>query len=187
MRISDWSSDVCSSDLTGTTDPLKGASMPAEIERKVLVTGSSWADNAGQPVSIRQAYVALSDRVSVRVRIKGGHAAFLPFKRAAPRIWRVEVEVPIPAADAEELRALRQGAVIEKQRYRVPFGGLVWDVDVFGGENAGLVIAEVEVPAADHAVALPDWAGTEVTGDARYYNAQLASDPISGTATGGAA
>src|SRR3546814_10078447 len=77
------------------------------------------------------------------------------------------VEVPIPAADAEELLALRQGAVIEKQRYRVPFGGLVWDVDVFGGENAGLVIAEVEVPAADHAVALPAWAGTEVTGDAR--------------------
>ncbi|HEY9568312.1 MAG TPA: CYTH domain-containing protein [Thalassobaculum sp.] len=161
--------------------------MPAEIERKFLVTGSSWADNAGQPVSIRQAYVALSDRVSVRVRIKGGHAAFLTIKSAAPTISRVEVEVPIPAADAEELLALRQGAVIEKQRYRVPFGGLVWDVDVFGGENAGLVIAEVEVPAADHAVALPDWAGTEVTGDARYYNAQLASDPISGTATGGAA
>src|SRR3546814_16409689 len=104
--------------ITCTTEPLKGASMPAEIERKFLVTGSSWADNAGQPVSIRQAYVALSDRVSVRVRIKGGHAAFLTIKSAAPTISRVEVEVPIPAADAEELLALRQGAVIEKQRHR---------------------------------------------------------------------
>src|SRR3546814_16796079 len=78
--------------ITGTTDPLKGASMPAEIERKFLVTGSSWADNAGQPVSTRQAYVALSDRVSGRVRIKGGHGAFLKIKSAEPPISRLARE-----------------------------------------------------------------------------------------------
>lgn len=152
--------------------------MPAEIERKFLVTNSSWADNAGRPVSIRQAYVALTDRASVRVRIKGGDQAFLTIKSAAPTISRVEVEVPIPVAEAEELLALRTGAVIEKQRHPVPHGGLVWEVDVFAGANAGLVIAEVEMPSADHDVALPGWAGAEVTGDERYYNARLATDPI---------
>lgn len=172
--------------ITVASGPMKGASMPAEIERKFLVTNASWADNAGRPISIRQAYVALSDRVSVRVRIKDAANAFLTIKSAAPTVSRVEVEVPIPIADAEELLALRQGAVIEKQRYPVPFGGLVWEVDVFSGENAGLVLAEVEMPATDHALVLPDWAGAEVTGDARYYNAQLASDPL-GTAPAGVA
>lgn len=152
--------------------------MPAEIERKFLVTGSSWADNAGRPVSIRQAYVALTDRASVRVRVKGDENAFLTIKSAAPTISRIEVEVPIPVAEAEELLALRTGAVIEKQRYPVPYAGLVWEVDVFGGENAGLIIAEVEIPADDYDLALPDWAGAEVTGDQRYYNARLAMEPL---------
>lgn len=152
--------------------------MPAEIERKFLVTGSGWAAHAGRPVAIRQAYLAQTGRVSVRVRIKGTDAAFLTVKSAEPGISRLEVEAAIPVHEAEELLELRQGSVIEKKRYQVPFGGLVWEVDVFEGENAGLVIAEVELPDPGFAVELPPWIGREVTDDERYYNARLASEPI---------
>lgn len=154
--------------------------MPAEIERKFLVTGRGWTEQAGLPVRIRQAYLAQTDKASVRVRIKGDDAAFLTIKSAVPGLSRLEVETDIPVAEAEELLALRQGAVIEKRRFAVPFGGLVWEIDEFEGENAGLVIAEVELPDEDFAVELPDWVGEEVTHERRYYNAQLATDPIRG-------
>ncbi len=152
--------------------------MPAEIERKFLVTGSGWTECAGQPVALRQAYLAQTDKVAVRVRIKGDDAAFLTVKSAEPGRSRLEVETAIPVAEAEELLRLRQGAVIEKQRYPVPYGGLVWEVDVFAGENVGLVLAEVELPAEDVAVELPPWVGAEVTHERRYYNASLATKPI---------
>ena len=155
--------------------------MTAEIERKFLVSGAGWTALAGLPAAIRQAYLAQTDRVSVRVRIKGNDSAFLTVKSAEAGMSRLEVETRIEVAEAEELLALRQGALIEKQRYPVPFGGLVWEVDVFAGENAGLVIAEVELPSTDHPVELPDWVGAEVTDDVRYYNASLANDPIRGT------
>ena len=116
----------------------------------------------------------------MRVRIKGTKSAFLTIKGAEAALSRVEVETAITLAQAEELLTIRQGAVIEKFRFRVPFGGLMWEIDVFEGENAGLIIAEVEVPTAYHAVQLPPWVGQEVTGDARYYNANLASDQIRG-------
>lgn len=152
--------------------------MPAEIERKFLVMGPEWRESAAPPVHIRQAYIANTPLASVRVRIKGTTAAFLTIKGSGAALSRVEVETPIPVEQAEELLAMRQGEVIEKARYRVPFGGLLWEVDVFEGANAGLVIAEVELPTADHPVEFPPWAGVEVTGDQRYYNASLASDPI---------
>ena len=157
--------------------------MPAEIERKFLVTSDAWREGAGAPVSIRQAYLAVTDRASVRVRIRNADAAFLTVKSAGAELFRTEVEVAVPVAEAEELLALRQGSVIAKRRYRVPLGGLVWEVDVFEGDNAGLVLAEVELPDADHPVEPPSWVGREVTGDARYYNASLATDPV-GTAGG---
>lgn len=151
--------------------------MPTEIERKFLVTDPGWTGHAGLPVRIRQAYLAVTGQATVRVRIKGTDTAALTVKSAAPAVSRIEVETAIPVADAEDLLALRQGAVIEKQRYPVPFEGLVWEVDVFAGDHAGLVIAEVEMPDADHPLRLPPWVGDEVTADPRYYNAQLATDP----------
>ena len=154
--------------------------MATEIERKFLVTGPGWTEHAGRPARIRQAYLATTGLATVRVRIKGEDTATLTVKSAAPAVSRVEVEATIPVAEAEELLALRQGAVIEKQRYPVPYGGLVWEIDVFAGDNAGLVIAEVELPDAGLALPLPPWSGEEVTADARYYNAQLASEPIGG-------
>lgn len=154
--------------------------MPAEIERKFLVTGQEWRDSAAPAMHIRQAYIATTPQASVRVRIKGATSAFLTVKGAEAALSRVEVEAAIPVEQAEELLAMRQGAVIEKYRYRIPYGGLLWEVDVFEGENEGLMIAEVEIPTADHPVEVPPWVGDEVTGDPRYYNAQLANDPIRG-------
>lgn len=152
--------------------------MATEIERKFLVASPDWAEHAGPPAHLRQAYLANTAKAAIRVRIKGGDAAFLTIKSAEAGMSRLEVETAIPVAEAEQLLTLRQGAVIEKRRYKVPFGGLVWEIDVFEGENAGLVIAEVEIPSVDHPVAMPPWIGAEVTDDARYYNASLAEHPI---------
>ncbi len=152
--------------------------MPTEIERKFLVTSEAWRDYAAPPVAIRQGYLAITDRASVRVRIRDGEDAFLTVKSAGAEMLRAEVEVAVPVTEAEQLLTLRQGSVIAKRRYRVPFGGLVWEVDVFEGDNAGLVLAEVELPSADHPVNPPPWAGREVTGIKRYYNASLATEPL---------
>lgn len=154
--------------------------MTAEIERKFLVTGPGWSALAGRAIPIRQAYLAQTDRVSVRVRVKGSDTAFLTVKSAEAGMSRLEVETRITVPEAEDLLALRQGALIVKRRYPVAFGGLVWEIDVFAGDNEGLIIAEVELPSTDHAVDLPPWVGREVTDDVRYYNASLANAPMGG-------
>jgi adenylate cyclase len=87
------------------------------------------------------------------------------------------MEYPIPAADAQALIGLRRGAVIEKVRHIVPYAGLTWEVDVFAGENAGLIIAEIELPHEDYRLELPPFVGGEVTGRAEYYTCALAARP----------
>ena len=85
-----------------------------------------------------------------------------------------------PLADANEmLDRLCERPLIEKTRYRVPFGRLIWEVDVFDGENRGLITAEVELKSEDQAVSIPEWVGQEVTGDTRYFNANLVAHPFS--------
>ena len=96
--------------------------MPTEIERKFLVTSEAWRDHAAPPVAIRQGYLAITDRASVRVRIRDGEEAFLTVKSAGAEMSRAEVEVAVPVVEAEQLLTLRQGSVVAKHRYRVPFG-----------------------------------------------------------------
>lgn len=148
--------------------------MATEIERKFLVTGDGWRSAVTSHVDIRQAYLAVTDANTVRVRIYGG-MAFLTIKSAGAGLSRQEFEFPIPVADAEALLALRRGRVIEKRRHVVPAGALQWEIDVFAGDFAGLVIAEIELPHETADIARPGWLGAEVTGDARYGNAQLAT------------
>lgn len=152
--------------------------MPLEIERKFRVTGEDWRPHVTSVRRIRQAYLTKNGRLSVRVRIDGTEAATLTIKTVEPGIQRNEFEYAIPVADAEELLHRREGAVIVKVRHIVPFAGLTWEVDVFEGENAGLVVAEVELESADQAFARPEWVGAEVTHDRRYYNADLARRPF---------
>ncbi len=148
--------------------------MATEVERKFLVSGNEWQVEVAHSAAIRQAYLSFTPAMAIRIRIVDDAAAFLTIKSAAPGIARSEFEYPIPLADAHGLLALRAGEVIEKRRHLVRAGWAQWEIDVFEGAHAGLVIAEIELPDADVAFERPSWLGKEVTGDPRYYNANLA-------------
>jgi adenylate cyclase len=126
---------------------------------------------------IRQAYLTKNGRVAIRIRIEDEDRATLTIKTAQPSVLRREYEYDIPVADAEELLEFRDGTVIEKTRYEVPIGNLVWEIDVFAGDNSGLVIAEVELTSGDQEFCRPEWLGEEITHDKRFYNADLAKRP----------
>jgi adenylate cyclase len=150
--------------------------MGVEIERKFLVQGDGWKTSTG--VLCRQGYLNRDKNRTVRVRM-AGDAAFLTVKGVSVGATRAEFEYPIPMADAEGLLALCDGPLVEKIRHLVRVGETLWEVDEFAGDNAGLVVAEVELMAEDQPFARPDWLGAEVTHDARYFNSNLASHPFS--------
>ncbi|KAA6185630.1 CYTH domain-containing protein [Thiohalocapsa marina] len=153
--------------------------MATEIERKFLVEGDAWREDIESEAQMVQGYLTGNQAVTLRVRVKGD-AAFLTVKGQPTGISRSEFEYPIPVTDAEAmLKELAVSPPIEKTRYRVRCGAHLWEVDVFAGANAGLVMAEVELDSEDEAFERPDWAGREVTGDRRYYNASLAQHPFS--------
>jgi adenylate cyclase len=152
--------------------------MGIEIERKFLVANDGWRPGY-EPKRIRQGYLAYGPPASVRVRISGD-TANLNIKESTLNIQRLEFEYPLPVADAEALlNDLACGEPVEKVRHHVEVSGLIWEVDVFEGANAGLVVAEVELESADTEIALPEWVGEEVSGDARYFNSYLAQHPFS--------
>jgi len=145
-----------------------------EIERKFLVRGTSWRQGAG--VRFTQGYLNRDKERTVRVRIAGDEA-FLTIKGVTRGLSRAEFEYGIPLDDAEQLLKLSDGPIIQKNRYVVVFDGSTWEVDEFLGDNAGLVIAEIELTSADQPFSRPPWLGPEVTHDTRYYNSSLASAP----------
>jgi adenylate cyclase len=124
---------------------------------------------------MRQAFLG-GDGVSVRVRITGDEAR-LNIKEMRLGIEREEFDYPLPLPDAERLFALAGGGRIDKTRHYAPAGDLTWEIDEFHGDNAGLVVAEIELPARDTRFDLPGWVGEEVTDDERYYNVALALRP----------
>lgn len=135
--------------------------MSIEIERKFLVRNDSWRNSVIRHAKIRQAYLDTDANVSIRVRIKDNSSATLTLKTRSSKLRRREFEYTIPTLDAEELISLRRGHIIEKVRYIVPAGDLTWEIDVFSGENLGLVIAEIELPNENHGLARPGshWTG----------------------------
>jgi adenylate cyclase len=153
--------------------------MSFEIERKFLVRGDEWRGLVSSQTTIRQAYLASSQKSSTRIRIRGDGTATLTIKSRPADLRRLELEYPIPVLQAEALMQLREGAIIEKTRYVVPHGPLAWEIDVFAGENLGLIIAEVELNAVDQHVDLPAWIGREVTAQPQYYNSFLVQQPFS--------
>ena len=150
--------------------------MGLEIERKFLVTGTAWKALA-TGVLTRQGYLSTAVDRTVRVRIAGDRG-FLTIKGRTHGLSRAEFEYAIPVEDAAAMLDLCEKPLIEKTRYRVPFGAHTWEVDEFHGANAGLVVAEVELESADEEPALPPWVGREVSRDARYYNANLVKRPF---------
>ena len=154
--------------------------MGIEIERKFLVVGDEWKNAPG--VAIRQGYLCRSGGCAVRVRITQGRG-MLTVKGGAGQGCsglapvHAEFEYEIPLDDALSMLELAEGPVIEKTRHTLRHEGFVWEVDVFAGENQGLILAEIELERADQPFSLPPWAGPEVTDDPRYYNANLVAHP----------
>jgi adenylate cyclase len=148
--------------------------MGKEVERKFLVSSADWRDLAEADIRIRQFYLAAAPGRTVRVRISDGSSAKLTLKFGSRARERDEYEYSIPLADAEEMLAFAIGHVIEKTRHHVRHRGYLYEVDVFGGILAGLVVAELETPEDVPDEMLPDWLGREVTGEQRFYNASLA-------------
>ncbi len=154
--------------------------MATEIERKFLLRDESWRqEKILKQVRYRQGYLGSCPASSVRIRISD-HDAFLNIKGATIGASRLEYEYPVPEADAAELLdQLCDKPLIEKTRFYVDYHGLTWEIDVFEGENTGLVVAEIELDAVDQTFDMPPWAGKEVTEDERYYNSCLAKSPYS--------
>jgi adenylate cyclase len=154
--------------------------MPVEIERKFLVTSDGWRRDVSRSEPMAQGYLAgpPASRCSVRVRVAGDEA-WLNITSLALGVQRDEYEYAIPRADAERMLATLCGERVEKIRHHVTVGDHLFEVDEFAGENAGLVVAEVELSHADEPFERPVWLGREVTPLARYYNVNLASHPYS--------
>ena len=149
--------------------------MPIEIERKFLLAGDP---PPSEGVEMKQAYLCKDPERTVRVRFEGDRAV-LTIKGKAAVLTRPEFEYEIPVEDARELMKLSIGDVVEKTRHYHRLGRHVWEVDVFHGANAGLVVAEIELNDEDEAFEKPDWVGVEVSDDWRYSNASLSTDPYS--------
>jgi adenylate cyclase len=149
--------------------------MAAEIERKFLVIGDAWQPDS-EGVKITQGYLSRDPDRTLRVRI-AGERAWLTVKGRSKGITRAEFEYEVPLADAREMLNLCLPGMIAKTRHRVPHAGHVWEVDVFHGENAGLVLAEVELADETDSPELPPWLGAEVSADPRYFNSCLAGVP----------
>ncbi len=152
--------------------------MAKEIERKFLVVSDAWRDRVVKSVDYRQGYLCNSEQASVRVRVAAGYA-HLNIKSATLGVERLEYEYPLAALDAQEmLDRLCTKPLIEKTRFYVDDVGQTWEVDVFHGDNAGLIVAELELTTADQAFNRPDWLGEEVSHDPRYYNVMLVQHPF---------
>ncbi|AHJ30349.1 CYTH domain-containing protein [Nodularia spumigena CS-584] len=152
--------------------------MAQEIERKYLLKEDSWRKIAQGSVYC-QGYIATKDKVTVRVRIVGKQG-YLTIKGPSVECSRLEFEYPIPVEDAQEmLNTLCQKPFIEKIRYKVEWGGLIWEIDEFDGLNKGLILAEVELSDPNQQISLPPWVGEEVTQDPRYFNSYLVTNPFS--------
>ncbi len=151
--------------------------MGKEIERKYLVKGDAWR-SLGEGTLYRQGYLNSAKERVVRARTMGDKAA-LTIKGITTGATRLEFEYEIPFDDATQLLELCEQPLIEKTRYKIPYGGLTWEIDEFHGVNDGLIVAECELEAEDQAIDKPDWIGEEVTGDPRYFNSNLIANPYS--------
>ena len=152
--------------------------MGIEIERKFLVDHEKWSQvNKPAGTHYRQGYILADSGRTVRVRISDKNA-FLNLKSKSTNMSRHEYEYEIPLEEGKEILDNLVLNGTEKVRYRIDFSGKVWEVDVFLGDNAGLIIAEIELESEDERFEKPEWVTNEVTDDGRYTNAALAKFPF---------
>jgi len=152
--------------------------MPVEIERKYLIRNDSWRKTADRGTAYIQSFPMIEQNRAIRIRI-AGNRGFLTLKYSLSITTRKEYEYEIPLNEARELiQEFSDHPPIEKIRYHVHFKGHLWEIDVFGGENEGLEIAEVELSREDEYFEKPDWIGNDVTEDDRYLNVNLYLKPF---------
>jgi adenylate cyclase len=152
--------------------------MGLEIEKKFLVKDNSWKSLA-TGVLYQQGYLNTEKERTVRVRVID-QQGFLTIKGKSTGATRLEFEYEIPVEEAKEmLFKLCGNSVLEKYRYKIPFDGMIWEVDEFLGKNQGLIVAEVEMKSEDQVFELPKWIGEEVTHETKYFNSQLTQKPFS--------
>ncbi len=155
--------------------------MGKEIERKFLVSGEGFKNEATGNTRITQGYLSTVPERTVRVRVKGDKG-FITVKGIGndSGVSRYEWEKEIPVTEARQLLEICEPGVIDKTRYNVPVGAHTFEVDEFHGANRGLVVAEVELRDEDETFVHPAWLGEEVTGSVKYYNSALSKDPYAG-------
>lgn len=151
--------------------------MAVEIERKFLVKNDFWKTEVTKALECRQGYMVSDGKRTVRVRTMG-ETGYLTVKGATTSISRMEFEYEIDKPDAAYMLMLCD-QLVEKTRHYIEHAGMTWELDVFGGANAGLVMAEIELESETQTFDLPDWAGEEVSGDERYFNSYLSRRPYS--------
>ena len=152
--------------------------MATEIERKFLLKNSDWRKSADNGTAYSQGYLVGSKSSSVRIRTQG-ERAFLNIKSATIDVTRQEFEYEIPFSEATEmLETLCEKPLINKTRYHIKNGNHVWEIDVFSGDNDGLIVAEIELNDKDESFDKPAWLGDEVSSDERYYNVNLGKHPF---------
>lgn len=152
--------------------------MAREIERKFLVINDSWRSHIDSSDYFRQGYLSNTTKCSIRVRVSG-NKGYLNLKSATLEIQRTEYEYEIPGHEAEEmLNDFCDGPLIEKTRYYVRHDRYLWEIDVFEGANAGLIVAEIELSDPEEPFTKPAWVGREVSDDPRYYNVCLVKHPF---------
>ena len=151
--------------------------MGIEIERKFLVDGTKWRDSVEQSMRYQQAYLSRDPDRTVRIRIVERNA-WITVKSSTDGLRRSEFEYAIPLEDAVEMMKMCERPLVEKTRHLLRHAGNLWEIDEFAGENAGLIVAEIELESEDQDFEKPSWAGEEVTQDSRYYNSQLSKTPF---------
>lgn len=150
--------------------------MAKEIERKFLVDSSKLPTLTKGHI-MKQGYVP-TQGITVRARISDDEA-FLTLKGRATGLTRSEFEYPIPVEDAQQiLNELCAHPLIEKTRYLIPYGEHTWELDIFEGENKGLVVAEIELESENEVFDLPTWVTQEVSHDTKYRNSNLIENPF---------
>lgn len=152
--------------------------MGLEIERKFLLRSEAWRDEADEGLYFHQGYLSTTPERVVRVR-QMGERAVVTIKGKGDGIARPEFEYDIPLDDAQAiLRDLCLQPTIEKRRHKLKAGPHTWEIDVFDGDNLGLVVAEIELTSVSESFEKPDWLGEEVSDDSRYLNSNLIANPF---------
>ena len=157
---------------------IEKSKMGIEIERKFLVNHAQW-EQLEKPLGefYRQGYLLTDPQKTIRVR-QTSDKGFLTIKGISVGATRSEYEYEIPFEEAKELLDQFAVAELSKVRYKIFLGNHIWEVDVFSSKNQGLIVAEIELKSEDETFDIPDWIDREVTGEERYYNSNLVTEPF---------